>query len=305
VKVLLSTLAMLGVSGALCAQTLTDGVMMPRRDLCTGFVYEHDRWSEYWEGTLKRDNQNIGSLTTRSVVWMGTYGVTDKINVIAMLPYVSTSASQGVLHGMKGVQDLTLGVKYEALAKPLGSASLKLFAVGSVALPLSNYTPDFYPMSIGSSSRRASARLTLNYTTRPGFFANGSGAYTGRANVTLDRSSYYTDGHLYYSDEVAMPNVIDYTFSVGYRRSGLVAPFSFTQQHTLGGGDIRRQDMPFVSNRMNASRVDAGVLYYVPKVRNLALKLGATRTLTGRNVGQATTLQAGLMYTFHFGGPRS
>ena len=32
---------------------------------------------------------------------MGTYGVTDRLNVIAMLPYVWTSASQGVLerHG--------------------------------------------------------------------------------------------------------------------------------------------------------------------------------------------------------------
>jgi hypothetical protein len=305
VKVLLSILTVLGTSGTLWAQTLTDGVMMPRQDLCTGFVYEHDRWSEYWEGTLKRDNQNIGSLTTRSVTWMGNYGVTDKINVIAMLPYISTGASQGVLHGMKGVQDLTLAVKYQALTTSVGSGSLKAFAVGSVALPIGNYTPDFYPMSIGSGSRRASGRLTLNYATRRGFFATGSGAYTGRANVTLDRGAYYTDGHLYYSDEVAMPGVIDYTFSVGYRRNRLMAPLSFSQMHTLGGGDIRRQDMPFVSNRMNVSRVDAGVLYYVPKVENLALKLGVTRTLTGRNVGQATTLQGGVMYTFHFGGPRS
>jgi hypothetical protein len=32
-------------------------------------------------------------------------------------------------------------------------------------------------------------------------------------------------------------------------------PITFSQQTTLGGGDIRRQDMPFVSNRMNLSRI--------------------------------------------------
>ena len=36
-------------------------------------------------------------------------------------------------------------------------------------------------------------------------------------------------------------------------KSGLNTAFSLSQQQTLGGGDIRRQDMPFVSNRMNFS----------------------------------------------------
>jgi hypothetical protein len=118
--------------------------------------------------------------------------------------------------------------------------------------------------------------------------------------VTLDRSAYYTDGHLYLSDEVAMPDVIDYTVRAGYLGGGLQVPISFSQQFTLGGGDIRRQDMPFVSNRMNSSRLDGLVMYYVPKPKNLALRLGATYTLDGRNVGRATTLSAGLLYRVQF-----
>ena len=42
-------------------QTIDDGVMMAKRDLCTGFVYQHDGWDQYWEGTLKRGNGNIGN----------------------------------------------------------------------------------------------------------------------------------------------------------------------------------------------------------------------------------------------------
>ena len=82
-----STLALLALSGPrLLAQTVDDAVMMGKRQLCTGFVYQDDRWDQYWEGTLKRDNLNIGSLTTESVTWVGNYGITNRINVIAMLP---------------------------------------------------------------------------------------------------------------------------------------------------------------------------------------------------------------------------
>ncbi len=94
------------------AQTITDGLMMTKKDLCTGLLYTHDQWSNYWEGNLKRSNENIGTLTTQSLTWVGTYGVTEKLNVIAMLPYVKTETDQGTLHLMTGLQDLTIGIKY-------------------------------------------------------------------------------------------------------------------------------------------------------------------------------------------------
>jgi hypothetical protein len=97
-----------------------------------------------------------------------------------------------------------------------------------------------------------------------------------------------------------MPDVFDYTVSLGYLKGGLQVPVSFSQQLTRGGGDIRRQDMPFVSNRMNASRLSALVMYSLPNWKSLAVRLAGGYTVDGRNVGQATTLTAGLMYTFNF-----
>ena len=297
---LVACLVVAGSAPALEAQTITDGIMMPRRDLCTGFLYDRDQWTNYWEGTLQRDNLNVGTLTTHSVTWVGNYGVTDRINVIAMAPYVWTQASAGTLRGQDGLQDLTLALKVNAFTAPLGPGALKAFAVGSVATPLSDYTPDFYPLSLGSASRRASGRATLNYTSRHGLYLNGTGGYTWRDDVTLDRSTYYTDGQLFYSNQVAMPDVYDYAFSIGFSKGRTLIPISFSKMVTRGGGDIRRQDMPFVSNRMNASRLDASVLYYLPRAKDLGLRFAATRTLSGRNVGQSTTLSAGLLYVFHF-----
>ena len=54
-------------------------------------------------------------ITTQSVAGMVDYGVTDRLNVIATLPYVWTEASQGVLHGVSGWQDLTVAAKFNLL----------------------------------------------------------------------------------------------------------------------------------------------------------------------------------------------
>jgi hypothetical protein len=120
--------------------------------------------------------------------------------------------------------------------------------------------------------------------------------------VTLDRPFYFTDGQLFMTDEVDMPGVFDYVVSAGYLKRGLMATFSLSQQRTNGGGDIRRQDMPFVSNRMNFTRVGGMVMYPLPKLRPLAFQFSFAHTLDGRNVGQATTLTTGLAYTFRFFG---
>jgi hypothetical protein len=294
-------LALAACPTAASAQALDDAIFMRRNLLCTGFLYTHDRWDQYWEGTLKRGNENIGTITTRSVSWMGTYGITDRLNAVAMLPYVWTDASQGVLHGMKGVQDVSFGLKYNVLDTPFtGRGSLRTILVASAGAPVSDYTPDFLPMSIGSASRRVSARATSSFQAKKGWFLGGTAAYTWRGNVTLDRGAYFTDGRLHHSNEVSMPDVFEFAVRTGWDKGRLYVPLSFTQQSTLGGGDIRRQDMPFVSNKMNFSRLDATALYYFKEPTGFGVKLGASYTLAGRNVGQSTTLNAGVMYVFGF-----
>jgi hypothetical protein len=72
---------------------------------------------------------------------------------------------------------------------------------------------------------------------------------------------------------------------------------SLVQRRTLGGGDIRRQDMPFVSNRMDFVKLDGALMYSMPK--NLSVGFGAGHVLSGRNVGQSTTFTSGLFYAIH------
>ena len=300
-KALLLLVLLALTSARVSAQTIEDAVMMRRNSLCTAVVYSNDRWESYWEGPLKRDNGNIGRITTQTVSGMLDYGVTDRLNVIAALPYVWTRASQGVLHGVSGWQDLTVAAKFNLLETDFTkSGSLRTIVAVAASTPIGDYTPDYYPLSLGSASRRLSGRLILSFRAKRWWFLDGTSAYTWRDHVTLDRDSYYTDDQLFFSNQVAMPDVFDYTLSAGYRRPGLHIPISFTQQITRGGGDIRRQDMPFVSNRMNYSKVDALVTYDLPMMKNLSFRAAGSHIVRGRNVGQATTVTAGLLYTFHF-----
>ncbi|MFL5523556.1 MAG: hypothetical protein ACJ8AF_05520 [Gemmatimonadaceae bacterium] len=283
------------------AQTAGDGILMPKKVLSAGVVYSQDSWDQYWEGSLKRTNGNIGTLTTKSLMMVAGYGVTGNLSLTANLPYVWTHATQGVLSDMSGIQDLTISAKYRFLRVQSADRSLfSAFIVGTAAVPMSNYTPDFYPLSIGTGGERAGVRMTLDLQPTPGLFVTGSSAYTFCNNVKLNRNSYYTDGQLYLTNEVAMPNVLDNSVSAGYRRGRWMVPVTLTQQRTLGGGDIRRQDMPFVSNRMDFTRLDGVLRYSINVPKDLAFQIGAGHVLRGRNVGQSTTITSGLFYAYHF-----
>ena len=285
------------------AQNLTDGLMMQKKSLCTGLMYTHDQWENYWEGELKRDNGNIGDVTTRTLTWASTYGITSRINVIAMVPYIKTEASEGTLQGMEGFQDVSIGVKYNFFKKKTEKSAFHAFGVFNFSTPLSDYTPDFYPLSLGTQTTNLQYRVTAHAKVNPGIFVNASAGYTWRSNTTLDRPAYFDGNQFYLTDEVKMPNVFDLFVSAGYHKGPLQAELQYVQMNTLGGADIRRQDMPFVSNRMCFIKTGVLVMYYLPQVKNLALRASGHYTVQGRNVGQSTTFMAGAFYTFNFSKP--
>jgi hypothetical protein len=281
------------------AQTLDDGFFVNPRELRVGVDYAADRWDRYWEGTLKRDNDNIGTLTTQRVGWNAAYGVSRKLSVFATLPYVHTTASEGVLSPMHGFQDLTGAAKLRLLRlTPGGRSTLIASAIVGGSVPTSDYTPDFLPLSIGLGSKSAFVRGVVQVHDRTGWFANAEAGHAWRSTVHLNRPAYYTDGQLVMSDEVAMPDVADYGAAAGYQLGRWCIPVGVMAQRTLGGGDIRRQDMPFVSNRMNFTKAHAEMMYTLPLPSAVTLGVGASRVLSGRNVGQSTMIMGGVTYAF-------
>lgn len=281
------------------SQTDLDGIMMNRKQVCHAIIYDHSSWDHYWEGSFKRTNENMGTITTQSLMYMPNYGITNNLNIMASLPYVWTNASAGTLKGMKGMQDIMVFLKWKALTRSFGKNRVSLIAIGGASTPTTNYAIDFLPMSIGLGSTNFIARGMVDYE-RSRLAVTGSASYVRRSNVRLDRDSYY-DTELHITNEVRMPNVAMYQLRAGYRGKYLIAEATLTNMNTLGGFDITKNNMPFPSNEMDATMVGASVKYTVKHFTNLALLAGSHYTIAGRNMGQSKAFSAGVLYTFYVG----
>jgi hypothetical protein len=275
--------------------------MLKKNVFCGGAMYSYSSWTDYWEGEFKRDNRNLGKVSTEMYAVMGNYGITDKLNVLFSIPYVRTKASAGTMHGMKGVQDLSLMLKWMPLVKRIGKDDIiSIFGVGRISVPLSDYPADFLPLSIGVRSKTVGLRAMVDYQ-HSRFFITASGAYTHRSNIEIDRNAYYTTS-MHYTNEVDMPDVSGYNIRSGYRSRTWIAEGVFENMRTLGGFDIRKNDMPFPSNRMNVTQAGVNIKYTMTAVRGLELTAGGRYTLSGRNMGQATTYYGGIFYLMNFSG---
>jgi len=283
----------------LAAQTDMDAIMMNKQQFCAGAMYNHSSWDHYWEGTLKRNNLNLGTVTTQSVMVGGNYGITDNLNIMVGAPYVWTKASAGTLAGLNGIQDISLWVKWRAIRKDFGKNKISVYALGGFSTPLTDYVIDFLPMSIGLGSTNLTARAMADFQ-RGKISVTGSAAYVLRSNVKLDRTSYY-DTELHQTNEVKMPNAMQFQLRAGYRGKYLLAEALLTNWTTLGGFDITRNNMPFPSNRMNSTMAGVALKYTLPFYTHLAVLGGANYTIAGRNVGQALAINAGVFYAFYFG----
>lgn len=281
------------------AQTDMDGIMMGKKRFCVGPMYSYSSWKDYWEGSLKRDNQNLGAVSTQMAGLMGNYGITSKLNILFSVPHVKTKATAGTLKGMKGMQDLNLFVKWMPVETEMLGGIFSLYGIGGLSLPLTNYVADFLPLSIGLRSRTASARLMADYQTGS-FFVTASATYVLRDNIKIDRTAYYTT-ELHLTNEVSMPDGANFNFRTGIRNERLIAEAVVNNWNTLGGFDITRNNMPFPSNKMNATTIGANFKYVILPVRNeVSLVWGANTTVAGRNMGKSNTFYGSVFYVLDF-----
>ncbi|WP_100430419.1 hypothetical protein [Flavobacterium sp. 1] len=281
------------------AQTDIDAIMMSKNNFCVGAVYQYSSWDEYWEGTFKRENLNLGTVSAQGAAVMGNYGITDKLNVLFSVPYVQTKASAGTMQGQKGMQDLALTVKYMPLEKTVDNVTYSIYALGSYSMPTTDYTADYLPLSIGLQSKTAYLRLMGDVQVDE-FFTTLSFAYIKRANITIDRNSYLAD-EVHYTNEVDMPDAINFNLRLGYRSDRLIAEAVIDNWTTQSGGfDITKNNMPFPSNTMNAWKIGFNAKYTLKQIPELAIVGGYNVVTEGRNVGKAASLYGGIFYVIKF-----
>ncbi|NEU08506.1 hypothetical protein GZH53_09315 [Flavihumibacter sp. R14] len=280
------------------AQTEQDALMMGKQRLCVAGSYAYNSWEEYWEGTFKRNNDNIGKLSTQTGMLMLNYGISNDLNIMASLPYMSTKATRGTLSGLHGFQDFSVFVKWRPLKKQFGNQTVALLGVAGYSAPTNDYNIDFMPMTVGLGSKVLSGRLIADYKYKK-IFATISAAYMHRGNVEIDRPAYYTDRQIN-SSMVKMPDAGNFQLRTGYRTSHNIAELFIDNMTSFGGFDIRKNDMPFVSNEMNSTRLGIEGKHYLNNLPSLGFHANVWTTVSGRNVGKATGFLAGIDYIIDF-----
>ncbi|MHA8104619.1 hypothetical protein PPZ62_09445 [Aquirufa nivalisilvae] len=273
------------------AQLPHDQVYMNKNIACGALMYGNSSWTNYWENTLKRDNPNIGKLSTESLGAMIAYGITKKINALVMVPYVKTQASKGNLMGQQGLQDVSIWLKAQVFdyKQLLGHATL------GVSTPMSNYVTEFMPMSIGIGAKTFSARAILHYNLPSNLFISATGSYILRSNVNVDRDSFLNGERLYNTSTVAVPNAFDAMFRMGYLRKENQVEVFAEHFSCVGGDNIRRNSMPFLTNDMTMTAVGAYAKY---QPKSLGISAKVSYVLDGQNAGQSTNVTVGLLYLF-------
>jgi hypothetical protein len=279
------------------AQTDMDAIMMNKQQFCNGLMYNYNSWDYYWERTLKRNNQNLGTVSTQSVTYNANYGITNKLNIMISVPFIWTNASAGTLHGSKGLQDLSLFVKCEPYSWQSGKNKIAVYLIEGISTPLTNYQVDYLPLSIGLGTTNTISRIMADFQHQR-FTVTASVAYIWRSNVKIDKTSYY-DTQMELTNEVKMPDAAQFQLRTGYRGKYLLAEALLTNWTTLGGFDITRNNMPFPSNRMNMTTVGASFKYTIKQYTHLSILGGANYTVAGRNAGQTRAFNAGAFYAFY------
>ena len=280
------------------AQTDLDAIMMNKSQFCNGLVYSSNSWDHYWAGTLKRTNENLGTVSTQSVMYGAAYGISGKLNILIGAPYIYTKSTAGTLHSSRGIQDLSLFIKWKPITHSFGKNKLSVFLIGGFSTPLSNYQIDYLPLTLGLGSTNTISRAIVDYQHRR-FTITGSATYVWRSNVKIDRTAYY-DTRMHLTNEVQMPDAAQFQLRTGWRGRYLLAEAVVTNWTTLGGFDITRNNMPFPSNRMNMTTAGASLKYTFPQYTHLSLVGGANYTVAGRNVGEAMAFNIGAFFAFYF-----
>lgn len=276
-----------------------DEIMMPKGEICFAGMFEHSSWNRYWEGTYLRENANIGTFTRQMFMPMLAMGLTKKINLIASLPYISTEASGGTQVGQSGLQDLSISMKVDWLQHRVGSGRILFLTNTHFSTPVGTYLSDYMPFSIGAGAPEIGLRGIGGYKMDNGLIFRIAAAYLWRGQTEIERNYYYQDGSVY-SSFMNVPSALNIHGAIGYWafENRLRLEATYMSLNCLTGDDIRAYNRPQPTNKMEVSQIGVWTQYYIKADRGLGALAYFNQTISGRNMGKATTFGLGITYQF-------
>lgn len=260
-------------------QDIVDGFTRGAGNTDVAITFLNESYDQFWVGDQEMDlPPPLGSISVNSLNIFAAHGITDNLDVVASLPWISASAD-GDGSGppdRSGLQDGTIMLHWRPIHANLGGGTSLDFSTGlGVSGPLSDYVTNA-PVAIGHGSTNVELRAI-------GMLRMESGPF-----VSLNLGYSRRDGEI--------PDATLTSVSAGYAGSDIFGKVWLAAQNSQGGSTIG-DGVPFPSNRVNYTRIGITGAYSLTDW--LGLSVGGWTTLDGRNIGKATGVGGGLIFRIH------
>jgi hypothetical protein len=272
-KTCVAVVAGLALGASMAAGFDMNGFLAAKGEGTVALSYTAEGYDEFWVGDVKVSDPGVGEVDTDTMsLWM-RYGFTDRLSVVANVPYVDTT-SDG-LGGFEdsGLQDLSAALLFRALEGGAG-ARHRLVLGGGVRAPLSDYEANL-PVDLGDGTTDVLLRAVYQLESG-GFYFSQQVGYDVRGDDAPDGFPLYTEAGY------SWPRVTVNAFYLNYIADG--------------GTDIGDPGFTFPSNQDETERFGAKV--FGRFTDRLGGQVMAFQTLDGRNSGDTSGLSVGFTFGF-------
>ncbi|RYU76381.1 hypothetical protein [Hymenobacter persicinus] len=296
---LLLAVATLATAPTAGAQSLVSGFMSGKGNGSVVVSGTTEKYQKVFIPARKIDTVPLfRRVQINSLNLFGTYGITDKIEVVVSLPYIHSEgqADSTVIEDYRarkpgkdytntrsGLQDASVYLKFKTYSLEAGENIVDLLGAIGISTPASNYenkTGEEYIIAIGNRATKLTALGIAQVKTPSGVFFTGQAGYSLRSGL--------------------VPNAFVAETKLGYAGRKLYADaYVAFQESSRSGTDIVQggfTDFYFPATRVNYTRL--GMSLYRPVAKGLGIVAGASVYVAGRNLGQSKAFSGGLSYNF-------
>lgn len=281
---------------SLSAQSTTDGFFQPKGQGNLTASYTRSVFDAFFVGDERVEGVPAHNEITQQIFSLyGTYGITDRLTVIANVPFITADGDGEAdpVNGeteVSGLQDVSLALKYQLFSLAVGNSS-QLRGIGGLGVGIpGGYQPNGI-LSLGNGAFATDLSLGGHLQTDGGFFVTGVAGYSLRGTTDDELNTVA-------ADELDVPDALLLTGKIGYGNDKFFASAWIDHQSSLDGVDIMGEGFSgnFPETEVNYTR--AGLNIYVPVTQSIGLSAYYGTVLSGRNLGDSNFVGGGVTYSF-------
>jgi len=252
------------LSAKLAAQGPITGFMPGPNVTDLALTYSYEQFDAYFFGSEK---QNINN-QVRSVNLFVEHGWSDSLSVVANIPYSWADEEN------KGFQDGALFVKYRNKRQFFPSGSLTHITAAGLSFPLSRY-PVQTDNPIGQRATQLHGKYLLQYKINNGLF-------------------FHLQGGLEFQISPNNQTAVPVLFRWGWGGSAIYFDAWLEYYHAFNSGADRQ-----ILGGEGSRWLKTGGVFFLAFSPEIGIFVGGSQILSGRNIGQSTRINAGLVYKWN------